>query len=129
MSEKTYILPGIADFKFNFTYGMPKLLHKGGAYFIVTPSTTPAEIAEAVKNILRGTTHTPDEAVFEQVAQSALNINWQAMLINIYPIPIAPLLNAAPVTAMQYISPELIDELCEHLKAVYYSLQKLKGLM
>lgn len=78
--------------------------------------------------ITSSTTLAPDSAAFKAVAQAPRNIDWRALL-GPCPIPAAPLLNAAPVSAAQNtISPELIDELCKHLKAVYYPLQKLKGV-
>ena len=128
MSDRKYTLPGMPEWSFKVSeYGSPMLSHKGGAGFQVNANTSAQEIAAAVKNILRGTTWTPDEAAFELVAQAARNIDWQAML-GPSPALVAPLLNAAPVTpAKNNISSELIDELCEHLKAVYYPLQKLKA--
>ena len=118
-----YTLPGMADWSFS----LQTLRHKGGASYRVTTDSTAQEIAEAVKNIMRGTTYTPDEAAFEVVERAALNIDWHAML-GPYPVAVAPLINAMPTIAVQNsISTELIDELCEHLKAVYYPLQKLRA--
>ena len=108
----------------DWSFTAPTLRHKGGAGIRVTVETSVQEITDAIKRILRGTTHTPDEAAFETVAQAARNIDWKALL-GPAPVLVAPLLNAAPA-AGQAITAELIDELCEHLKAVYYPLQRLK---
>ena len=125
MSDKKYTLPGMSDWNFQVPqYSQPMLWHKGGAGFAVTAATTAQQIADGVKQILRQTTLTPDEAVFAVVAEASRNIDWQAMLKPAGSL-VAPLLNAVPA-AGQAISTELIDELCEHLKAVYFPLQKLK---
>ena len=123
MSDRKYTLPGMPDWSFR----PPMLWHKGGAGFEVTAATSAQDIADGVKKILRKTTLTPDDAAYEVVAQAAMNINWQAILNPYVPL-IAPLLNAATATPVQNsISTELIDELCEHLKAVYYPLQKIRS--
>ena len=122
MSDRKYILPGMADWTLAVSDYGSNLWHKGGAGFPVNVNTSPQEIVEGLKDRLRGITATPDEAVFDAV----LNIDWQAML-GPQPAFVAPLLNAAPTNAAQNnISNELIDELCEHLKAVYFPLQKIK---
>ena len=120
MSDKTYTLPGMTDWKFNFTYGLPKIRHTSGAYFLVTPETTPVEIATAVKNILR--TKSNDEAEIEGIAQAVFNIDWQAMLVNPYPVAVAPLLNAGPAV-QQAIPPEQLDKIYRHFEAGYYAIK------
>ena len=129
MSDTNYSLPGMPDWKFS----PPDLRHKGGARFGINTSTSQVEIEDSIKRILRGTTS--DEASFEAVVQASRNINWRAML-DPNAVLIAPLLNAAsavpatPVSAVpaagQAITPEQIEEMCEHLKAVYFPLQELK---
>ena len=120
MSDKTYTLHGMTDWKFNFTYGLPKIRHTSGAYFLVTPETTPVEIASAVKNILR--TKSNDEAEIESIAQEVFNIDWQAMLVNPYPVAVAPLLNAGPAV-QQAISIEQLDKIYNNLETAYYSIK------
>ena len=117
MSDRKYTLPGMPDWNFR----PPTLGHKGGAGFPITVDTSAQEVAEAVKDILRGTTWTPDEAAFEVVAQAALNINWQAMLDPYAPL-IAPLLNAAPA-AQQAIPPGQLDKIYNNLETAYYAIK------
>ena len=110
----------MADWKFD----PPSLLHKGGAGFRVTHTTTPQEISEAVKNILRGTTFTPDEAAFELVAQASTNIDWSAML-NPYVTITAPLLNAVPGSSTQKVIPiEQLDKIYSNLETAYYAIKE-----
>ena len=124
MSDKTYTLPGMTDWKFNFTYSVPKILHTSGAYFVVTPETTPVEIALAVKNILR--TKSVDEAEIEGIAQAALNVDWQAMLVGPYPAAVAPLINAMPTIAVQKAdNTAAIAQICTNLETAYYAVKKL----
>lgn len=114
-----YNIPGMPD----WTFITPSLTHKGGAGYTITPSTTPQEIIDGVKNILRGTTFTPDEAAFELVAQAATKVNWEAIL-SPYAVLTAPLLvAAAPTSASQTISTEQLDKFYENLKAVYFGLK------
>jgi len=121
MSNKTYVLPGMTDWKFNFTYSLPKILHTSGAYFLVTPETTPVEIASAVKNILR--TKSTDEAEIEGIAQAVFNINWQAMLVDPYPVAVAPLLDAGPA-AQQAIPLDQLDKIYADLERAYYAIKR-----
>jgi len=124
MSDKTYTLPGMPDWKFNFTYSVPKILHTSGAYFVVTPETTPVEIASAVKNILR--TKAIDEAEIEGIAQAALNVDWQAMLVGPYPAAVAPLINPSPTIATQKAdNAAAIAQICANLETAYYAVKKL----
>lgn len=125
MDEKKYTLPGMTDWTFN----APTLQHKGGAGIRINANTSPQEIAAKVKEILRGTTYTPDEAAFEVIAQASQNIDWQTML-GPYPVLSAPLLNAAPVlndaiAGQKVITVGQIEEICENLKSVYYGLKGL----
>jgi len=121
MSDKKYTLPGMADWSFK----VPTLFHKGGAGFSVTADTTAQEIAEAVRQILRGTTFTPDEAAFEVVANAALNIDWHAML-GPYPVLTAPLINAMPTIALQKAdNTAAIAQICANLETAYYAVKKL----
>jgi len=122
MSDRKYTLPGMADWSFN----PPTLQHKGGAGFRISSSTSPQEIAAAVKNILRGTTWTPDEVAIEVVAQASVNIDWQTML-GPPPALVAPLLNAGPAaTAQQASNSAQIDTICNHLEVAYYAIKKLR---
>ena len=125
MSDRIYTLPGMVDWTFKVSDYGGGLWHKGGAGFTVYAAMPRQEIADRVKSIMRGTTLTPDEAMFEAVAQASLLIDWPAML-KPAGVMVAPLLNAVPA-AQPTITPEFIEALCDHLKAVYFALQKLKG--
>jgi len=123
MSDKKYTLPGLDNWNFKVPlYGSPMLWHKGGAGFEVTTVTSVQDIAEGIKAILRQTTLTPDEAVFEVFAQAALNIDWQAML-RPAPVLVAPLLNAAPVQKADNTA--AIAQICANLETAYYAVKKL----
>jgi len=123
MSDKKYTLPGMADWSFKVPqYSSPMLWHKGGAGLEVTTATSAQDIAEGIKAILRQTTLTPDEAVFEVVARAALNIDWQAML-RPSPVLVAPLLNAAP--AQKADNTAAIAQICANLETAYYAVKKL----
>ena len=121
MSDRKYTLPGMADWTFKVSDYGNMLWHKGGAGIKVFTATSAQEIADEIQKILRGATSAPMEAA----AQAALLIDWQAMLKPAGAL-VAPLLNAGPAAGLA-LTTELIDELCEHLKAVYFPLQKLKG--
>ena len=125
MSDRIYTLPGMADWTCKVSDYGAGLWHKGGAGFTIYAATPRQEIADRVKSIMRGTTLTPDEAAFEAVAQASLNIDFQAMLKPAGP-QVAPLLNAAPAV-QPAINTEQIEALCDHLKVVYFALQKLRG--
>lgn len=121
MSDRKYILPGMPD----WTFTSPTLQHKGGAGFLLTSNTSAEELSEGIKKLLRGTTRTPDEVAFEAVVQAAMKIDWK-IILNPYAPLTAPLINAVPLQSN--ISTELIDQFCEHLKAIYFPLQEIKKL-
>jgi len=123
MSDRKYTLPGMPDWNFKVSlYDSPMLWHKGGAGFSVTADTSAQEIAAGIKNILRQTTSTPDEVVFELIAQAARNIDWQTMLKPL-PVLVAPLLNAGPAATQQAIPPEQFDKIYGNLEAGYYAIK------
>ena len=65
-----------------------------------------------MKNILRGTTLTPDEAEIVATAQAAIQFDWQAML-GPYPTPFAPLLNARIMPPWQKADTTAqVEEIC-----------------
>ena len=128
MNEKKYTLPGMPNWIFEAAEYGPSTLWYKGAGFKMTLDTPAQEIIDGIKKILRQTTFTPDEAAFDVIAQASRNIDWREAIARPIPDLIAPLINEppAPVTKNN-ISTELIDELCEHLKAVYFPLQKIRG--
>ena len=119
MSDRKYNLPGLDDWIFSVSDYGPMLWHRGGAGVSVTGVMQPEQIAEQVKNILRQTSWTPDEAVIEAAAQAVLNIDWHALL-DPNPVFTAPLLNAVPATpatAVQRVdNTALVDQICALVK-------------
>ena len=116
MSDRKYNLPGLDDWIFSVSDYGPMLWHRGGAGVSVTGVMQPEDIAAAVKNILRQTSWTPDEAAIEAAGQAVLNIDWQALL-DPSPIFTATLLNAVPATTVQRVdNTALVDQICALVK-------------
>jgi len=122
MSDRKYTLPGLEGWTFAISAANGTYLWSPGGWGVdFKGASQDEEIAERVQEVLRQTADRPE------LAAAIKNIDWKAMLGK-QPALVAPLLNVAPVTPVKNnISSELIDELCEHLKAVYYPLQKIKA--
>ena len=128
MSDRRYPLPGMPDWIFHIDkWQSARLLNKAGIGFEISDDMTAEAITERIENILRNRLGATDEAAINAVVQASRNIDWQRTIAKPVPELIAVLVNEPAQPAGQVLTAELIDELCGHLKAVYYPLQKLKG--
>ena len=127
MSEKNYTLPGMPDWSFQIDKGQNLLLNKVGIGCYIDADMTVEAITERIEKILRNNIGLTDEAAIDAVVQAARNIDWQKTIAKPVPELVAVLVNEPPANAQPLITADLIDELCGHLKAVYYKLQKIKG--
>lgn len=129
MSERKYTLPGMSDWSLRIDkWQNTTLLHKAGIGFYVADDMTAEAITERVDKILRNNLGFSDEAAINAIVQASRNIDWHKTIAKPLPELVAVLVNEPQASSAQTgLSPELIDELCAHLSAVYIPLQKLKG--
>lgn len=129
MSERKYTLPGMPDWILQIDKQQNStLLNKANVGFYIYSDMTTEAVTERIENILRNRLGVSDEAAIDAVVQASRNIDWQKTIAKPVPELVAVLVNEPQASAAQTgLSTELIDELCGHLDAVYYSLQKLKG--
>ena len=128
MNIYKYTLPGTNGWIFQIGDGRPVISNGAGTGFLFTDDMSADVIVEKTKEILRFGPLRGDEAAIDKVAQVMRNIDWKATEIKPLPELVAVLINEppAPVTKNN-ISNELIDELSDHLKAVFFPLQKIRG--
>ena len=126
MSDRKYTLPGMPDWILQIDkWQNVTLLNKAGIGLQLQDDMTAEAITDRIENILRNRLGISDQAAIDAVLQASRNIDWQKTIAKPVPELVAVLVNEPPA-AQTGLTTEFIDELCDHLKAVYYPLQKLK---